>query len=91
MGSPDWVGNFASTSSEPSKNGSQMPLVPKPSDGLDGLDAKKRTQSNGRHCRQCNGTPDGTEQEFIIDGQYVWLHDQCEPYWRDGDGWGRRR
>jgi hypothetical protein len=40
-------------------------------------------------CAQCGGAPDGTEQEVIIDGESVWLHEQCERFWREGDGWGR--
>jgi hypothetical protein len=41
-------------------------------------------------CAQCHGTPDGTEEELIIGGEQVWLHEQCERFWRAGDGWGRR-
>ena len=41
-----------------------------------------------RSCAQCHGTPDGTEEEIVIDGDPVWLHEQCEGFYRAGDGWG---
>jgi hypothetical protein len=40
-------------------------------------------------CRQC-GASDGSEREHRIDGELVWLHEQCERFWRKGDSWGRR-
>ena len=60
-------------------------------DSKDSKDTKHSTHSNGHRCRQCDGTPDGTEQEYIVNGERLWLHDQCESYWRAGDGWGQRR
>jgi hypothetical protein len=84
----DWVRNSSSASSA---NGSQIPLTPEAADGTDGLDAKKHTQSAAPKCRQCAGIPDGTEQKHIIDGECVWLHRECQPFWAEGDGWGIRR
>jgi hypothetical protein len=69
-----------------STNGSQMPPMPK--DG-DAGDAHTPTHSNGHTCAQC-GAADGTEQEHTIDGKPIWLHEQCERFWRAGDAWGRR-
>ena len=78
----DWVGNSPSVPSPPSANGKEIPLAPERADGLDGLDAKKRTQSTPHACRQCRGTPDGTEEEHIIGGEKIWLHEQCERHFR---------
>ena len=41
-------------------------------------------------CAQCRGAPDGTELQHEVDGEAVWLHEQCERFFREGDGWGRR-
>jgi hypothetical protein len=38
-----------------------------------------------QRCRQCNGTPDDTEREYTIDGEQVFLHEQCAPFWRVGN------
>ena len=80
---PDWVAN---PPSEPSTNGSQIPLAP---EAADGLDTKKRIQSGKPVCRQCKATPDGSEQERVIIGEAVWLHAECKRFRREGDGWGR--
>jgi hypothetical protein len=34
-----------------------------------------------RHCGQCNGRPDGTEREYLIEGDRVWLHDECRRFY----------
>jgi hypothetical protein len=83
----DWVGNAPSALSA---SGYEIPLIPGPADSADGKDSKMPNQSNGHACRQCNGEPDGAEREHTIGGEAVWLHDQCESFWRAGDGWGRR-
>jgi Protein of unknown function (DUF3102) len=42
-------------------------------------------------CAQCRGAIDGTERQFLIKGEQVWLHPECQPFWAEGDGWGVRR
>jgi hypothetical protein len=37
-------------------------------------------------CVQCNGTSDGTEQLVTVNGQAVWLHEQCRKFYRP-EGW----
>jgi putative DNA primase/helicase len=53
--------------------------------------SKRSRGGNGQShpCQQCKGEPDGTEREHTIDGERVWLHAECEPFWRNG--WGVRR
>jgi hypothetical protein len=31
-------------------------------------------------CRQCDGTLDGTEQHYEINGTRVWLHPECHRF-----------
>ena len=38
-----------------------------------------------RSCRQCDGTFDGTEQQFLIDGIRVWLHPECRRFFVSDD------
>jgi hypothetical protein len=85
--SPDWV---RTSPSEPSAIVRATTLAIGVPDRLDDMDAKKRTQSTKPKCRQCNAPPDGSEREHVIEGQHVWLHAECESFWRNGDGWGRR-
>ena len=42
-------------------------------------------------CAQCGGTLDGTESPHTICDREVWLHRECEPFWKEGGGWGVRR
>jgi len=39
------------------------------------------SESQEHRCAQCNGDPDGTECEFLIEGDRVWLHEQCERFY----------
>lgn len=90
----EWVGNSPSAPSAVPAPDNKTPLALEPADSADSKDSKDTkhsTHSNGHRCRQCDGTPDGTEQEYIVNGERLWLHDQCESYWRAGDGWGQRR
>jgi len=41
-------------------------------------------------CAQCAGKHDGTERPFTIDDRAIWLHPECQPFYPEGDGWGRR-
>jgi putative DNA primase/helicase len=38
-------------------------------------------------CVQCNGTPDGKERLCHVDGAEVWLHPECERFYREDSGW----
>jgi hypothetical protein len=40
-------------------------------------------------CAQCKGPPDGAEQLRHVDGEDVWLHSQCERFYRE-DIWRKR-
>jgi hypothetical protein len=61
---------------------SEKPLGDNGSDALtfekggQGLDGDIEDQS----CRQCDGTFDGTEQQFLIDENRVWLHPECHRF-----------
>ena len=44
----------------------------------------------GPVCAQCAGKHDGTERPFTIDDRAIWLHPECQPFYPEGDGWGRR-
>ena len=44
--------------------------------GDQGLNGAAEDQS----CRQCDGTLDGTEQQFSINGTRVWLHPECRRF-----------
>jgi hypothetical protein len=62
------------------------PLKDKAWDGADGRDANFHTQTgNGENgvCAQCNGAPDGKERLCLVDGEEVWLHRECEPFFRE--------
>ena len=53
--------------------------------GSDALTFQKGGQGpNGeaedRSCRQCGDTLDGTEQQFLIGGNRVWLHPECRRF-----------
>ena len=54
-------------------NGSDALTFQKGGEGLNG-DIEDRT------CRQCGGTLDGTEQQFLIGGTRVWLHPECRRF-----------
>jgi putative DNA primase/helicase len=41
-------------------------------------------------CAQCAGKHDGTERPFTIGDRAIWLHPECQPFFPEGDGWGRR-
>jgi hypothetical protein len=63
------------------------PLKDKASDGVDGSDANFHTQSgkggNGANvCAQCKAPTDGKERLCHVDGAAVWLHEQCEQFYR---------
>jgi hypothetical protein len=34
-------------------------------------------------CAQCKGTPDGAERLCLVDGAEVWLHRECERFYRE--------
>jgi hypothetical protein len=34
-----------------------------------------------RRCGQCDGRPDGAEREYLIEGDRVWLHDECKRFY----------
>lgn len=38
------------------------------------------TTDEDRSCRQCGDTLDGTEQQFLIGGDRVWLHPECRRF-----------
>jgi hypothetical protein len=44
----------------------------------------------GPVCAQCAGKHDGTERPFTIEDRAIWLHPECQPFYPEGDGWGRR-
>jgi hypothetical protein len=44
--------------------------------GVNGLDG----QTEDRSCRQCGDTLDGTEQQFLVGGNRVWLHPECRRF-----------
>jgi hypothetical protein len=44
--------------------------------GVNGLDG----QAEDRSCRQCGDTLDGTEQQFLVGGNRVWLHPECRRF-----------
>ena len=46
--------------------------------GVNGLDG----QTEDRSCRQCGDTLDGTEQQFLVGGNRVWLHPECRRFLR---------
>ena len=35
-------------------------------------------------CAQCCGAPDGTERQYEINGQLVWLHRECRRFYAEG-------
>jgi hypothetical protein len=74
--------------SSPVTDVSDVSLVP--ATHADGSNATISTEPGAHTCRQCNAAPDGSEQEHTIDDERVWLHAECERFWRNGDGWGRR-
>ena len=39
------------------------------------------TDDDERRCAQCGGGIDGTEREYLIEGDRVWLHDQCKRFY----------
>jgi hypothetical protein len=36
-----------------------------------------------RKCEQCRGKEDGKEQQFMVEGRTVWLHRECERFYRN--------
>jgi hypothetical protein len=38
-------------------------------------------------CAQCKAPPDGDERLCLVDGAEVWLHEQCERFYREDSGW----
>jgi hypothetical protein len=64
--------------------------------GSDALTFQKGGQGpNGeaedRFCRQCDGTLDGTEQQFLIGGIRLWLHPECRRFFTVAAEEGERR
>jgi hypothetical protein len=41
-----------------------------------------RGEPNGT-CAQCHGAPDGSERACSVDGRQVWLHPECEHFYRN--------
>jgi hypothetical protein len=56
------------------------PLNQKDSDDRYDHDDHYATPSDERACAQCNGY-DGSEREYLIEGDWVWLHLQCERFY----------
>jgi hypothetical protein len=69
---------------------SNNPLKNHKENGGDGGDGRNPTHSSAQ-CACCGGKPDGKEQEYVVNGETVWLHPECKPFWSKGDGWGVRR
>jgi putative DNA primase/helicase len=52
--------------------------------------ADEKRDDGAKACAQCHGTPDGAERLYYrVDGVEVWLHPQCERFYRADNGWGR--
>jgi hypothetical protein len=49
-----------------------------------------RERGEAPRCAQCNGRPDGTERPVTVNGQALWLHEECEKFYRP-EGWSFRQ
>jgi hypothetical protein len=55
-------------------------LKQKASDDGDDHDDQYAAPSEERACAQCNGY-DGSEHEYLIEGDRVWLHPECQRFY----------
>jgi hypothetical protein len=51
-------------------------------DGACSIVAVARGGNGAKTCVQCNETPDGAETLCHVDDVEVWLHPECEPFYR---------
>ena len=49
-------------------------------DGGGQNEARTVGANENRSCRQCDGPIDGTEQSYVIDGDWIWLHPECHAH-----------
>jgi putative DNA primase/helicase len=90
-----WKKRDGAGTSEPFTTGTTEEDVPvaefekSNNDGLRSTVPDGKGGNGANTCVQCNSPPDGHERLCHVDGAEVWLHEECEPFYRE-DNWRKR-